>query len=232
MRRLNITLLITVLCCPLLLFAGELASDKQQYSYTVGVQIGKMLRAQQTGELDMETFLQAVEDSLHNRKLKLDANQMRAAMKKHYANIEAQRAKSATENSAHGTAYREQNGKRKNVVTLKSGLQYEVMEAGNGASPQTGDAVEVHYHGTLIDGSIFDSSRQRGKPARFGLDKVVPGFREALLLMKPGAKWKIVIPPELAYGERGAGKKIGPNETIIFELELIKVAAKPKSTKQ
>ncbi|MFC1334923.1 MAG: hypothetical protein G8D81_19065 [gamma proteobacterium symbiont of Clathrolucina costata] len=86
--------------------------------------------------------------------------------------------------------------------------------------------------GTLIDGSIFDSSRQRGKPARFGLDKVVPGFREALLLMKPGAKWKIVIPPELAYGERGAGKKIGPNETIIFELELIKVAAKPKSTKQ
>ncbi|WP_316367463.1 FKBP-type peptidyl-prolyl cis-trans isomerase [Candidatus Thiodiazotropha sp. CDECU1] len=231
MRRLNITLFTAALFYSLPSFATELSSDKQQYSYTVGVQIGKMLRAQQTGDLDMQVFLQAVEDSLHNKQLKLDAIQMRAAMKKHYANMETKRAKTAADNKAKAAAYLAQNGKRKNVVTQKSGLQYEVMEPGEGASPESGDSVEVHYHGTLIDGSVFDSSRQRGKPATFNVDRVVPGFSEALLLMKPGAKWRIVIPPELGYGERGAGKKIGPNETLIFELELIKVIEKPSATK-
>jgi FKBP-type peptidyl-prolyl cis-trans isomerase FklB len=226
MRRLNTIFLISVLLYSLPLFAGDLTSFNQQYSYAVGVQIGKMLRSQQTGELDMAIFQQAVEDALHNKELRLDAHQMRDAMKQHYTNVQAQRAKAATENSAKGTGFREQNGKRKNVVTTKSGLQYEVLEPGDGASPQASDTVEVHYHGTLIDGSVFDSSRQRGKPAKFALGKVVPGFREALLLMKPGAKWKIVLPPELAYGEKGAGTIIGPNETLIFELELLTIAAK------
>ncbi|MES9969262.1 MAG: FKBP-type peptidyl-prolyl cis-trans isomerase [Candidatus Thiodiazotropha sp.] len=231
MRRLSIIVFIATLFYSLPIFATELTSEKQHYSYTVGVQIGKMLRAQKTGELDMAVFLQAVEDSLHNKPLKLDTLQMRAAMKKHYTKMDAQLAQAAADNKAKGAAYLVQNGKRKNVVTQKSGLQYEVLTPGKGASPQSGDSVEVHYHGTLIDGAVFDSSVQRGKTATFNVDRVVPGFSEALLLMKPGAKWRIVIPPELGYGERGAGKKIGPNETLIFELELIKIAGKAVSKK-
>jgi FKBP-type peptidyl-prolyl cis-trans isomerase FklB len=229
MRHLQTALCISLLWFSHTIFAGELSSQKQQYSYTVGIQTAKMLRAQNTGELDLDAFRQAVEDYLQGKPLRINADQMQAAMKKHYEEMEAQRAKSAAENDAKGKAFREKNAKHKNVTTLESGLQYEVIEAGEGALPSESDTVEVHYQGTLIDGFVFDSSRQRGKPVKFNLNQVIPGFKEALLLMKPGAKWKVVIPPELAYGAKGAGTRIGPNETLIFDLELIKVVEKDKS---
>jgi FKBP-type peptidyl-prolyl cis-trans isomerase FklB len=232
MRRLSILFLITVILCPQAIVAEELTSQKEQYSYSVGHRTGKMLRAQDTGDIDMQIFLQGVEDSLYNKPLKLNDAQMRAAMKKHYESMQAEQAKKAADNSAKGKAYREQNAKRKGVVTLDSGLQYEVIRPGEGVPPQSDATVEVHYNGTLIDGTVFDSSRERGKPARFNLSRVVPGFREALSLMKPGAKWKIVIPPELGYGKRGAGKAIGPNETLQFELELISVVESAKPAQQ
>ena len=116
-----------------------------------------------------------------------------------------------------------ENAKREEVTTTVSGLQYEVLLEGEGDSPKATDEVTVHYHGTLIDGSVFDSSVERGQPATFPVNGVIPGWIEALQLMKPGAKYKLFIPSDLAYGERGAGQMIGPNSTLIFEVELISI---------
>ena len=123
-------------------------------------------------------------------------------------------------NLAKGQAFLEKNGKRKGVFTLESGLQYEVLTKGSGISPKSEDKVEVHYHGTLIDGEVFDSSIDRGEPTSFQVDGVIKGWTEALQLMKQGAKWKLFIPADIAYGETGSNS-IGPNETLIFEVELL-----------
>jgi FKBP-type peptidyl-prolyl cis-trans isomerase len=128
-------------------------------------------------------------------------------------------------NLAKGQAFLEKNGKRKGVFTLESGLQYEVLTKGSGISPKSEDKVEVHYHGTLIDGEVFDSSIDRGEPTSFQVDGVIKGWTEALQLMKQGAKWKLFIPADIAYGETGSNS-IGPNETLIFEVELIGITPK------
>jgi len=130
-------------------------------------------------------------------------------------------------NLAKGNAFLKKNGAKKNVVTLKSGLQYEVLKKGNGIIPNEEDSVEVHYHGTLIDGEVFDSSIDREEPASFGVNGVIKGWTEALQLMKEGAKWKLCIPADIAYGENGSNS-IGPNETLVFEVELLKVIPKPE----
>ena len=128
-------------------------------------------------------------------------------------------------NLAKGQAFLEKNGKRKGVFTLESGLQYEVLTKGSGISPKSEDKVEVHYHGTLIDGEVFDSSIDRGEPTSFQVDGVIKGWTEALQLMKQGAKWKLFIPADIAYGETGSNS-IGPNETLTFEVELIGITPK------
>ena len=122
-----------------------------------------------------------------------------------------------------GAAFLAENAQREGVVTLPSGLQYEVLVEGDGASPGPTDRVVTHYHGTLIDGTVFDSSVQRGEPASFPVNGVIAGWTEALQLMQVGAKWRLAIPPDLAYGERGSGTQIGPNETLVFEVELLEV---------
>ena len=133
----------------------------------------------------------------------------------------AQKAQSA--NVEAGQKFLAENGKRDGVVTTATGLQYEVLAEGSGDSPKETEQVTVHYHGTLIDGTVFDSSVERGQPATFPVNGVIPGWVEALQLMKPGAKYKLFIPSNLAYGERGAGGSIGPNATLIFEVELISI---------
>lgn len=137
--------------------------------------------------------------------------------------FESQSRKEAQENLEKGNAFLEENKKREGVITTESGLQYEVLTEGNGPKPVDGDKVRVHYHGTLIDGTVFDSSVDRGEPAVFGVNQVIKGWTEALELMPVGSKWKIYLPASLAYGERGAGADIGPNSTLIFEVELLEI---------
>jgi FKBP-type peptidyl-prolyl cis-trans isomerase FklB len=128
-----------------------------------------------------------------------------------------------TKNLKEGKAFLAENGKKEGVTTLPSGLQYKVIREGTGVSPKATDNVTVHYKGTLIDGTEFDSSYKRNEPATFRTDRVIPGWTEALQLMKPGGRWQLFIPANLAYGERGAGSRIGPNSALVFEVELVKV---------
>ncbi|MCG7871448.1 MAG: FKBP-type peptidyl-prolyl cis-trans isomerase [Candidatus Thiodiazotropha lotti] len=209
-------------------FAVELNTHKQKYSYAIGLQIGQMLVAQDIREVDADAFAAAVSDFLAKKQPQLSQEEMQAALRKFYGDAKAARAELAKENLAKGTKYREEHAKQTGVTVLKNGLQYEVMSPGNGEHPKADQRVEVHYTGKLIDGTVFDSSHSRGKPTQFNLNSVVPGFREAITRMQPGGKWVVVMPPELAYGEKGAGKKIGPNETLTFEIEYIgPVAAAP-----
>ena len=129
----------------------------------------------------------------------------------------------ADNNKKEGEKFLAENGKKEGVKTLKSGLQYKVLNKGDGATPKPTDQVTTHYHGTLIDGSVFDSSVERGEPATFGVNQVISGWTEALQLMKVGDKWRLFVPAEMAYGVRGAGAKIGPNATLVFEVELLKI---------
>ena len=129
----------------------------------------------------------------------------------------------AEANRQKGEAFLVENQKKEGVITLPSGLQYKVIEEGTGESPKPNDTVVTHYRGTLIDGKEFDSSYRRGEPASFPVNRVIAGWTEALQLMKVGAKWQLFIPPELAYGERGAGRAIGPNAALIFEIELVEI---------
>ncbi|MDX1815211.1 MAG: FKBP-type peptidyl-prolyl cis-trans isomerase, partial [Thermodesulfobacteriota bacterium] len=139
-----------------------------------------------------------------------------------------ERKKAAEKNLAEGKSFLEKNAKKEGVKTLPSGLQYKVLKKGSGISPKKTDTVTVNYKGTLIDGTEFDSSYKRGKPATFRVGGVIAGWTEGLQLMKPGAKWQLFIPPNLAYGERGAGARIAPNSTLIFEVELVSVQGSKK----
>lgn len=200
--------------------AQNLNSKMDTLSYSVGVILAQNLKQQGLTELDTKTLATAIEDVLQDKDLKIDAaeaqNIFRATMmeKANAAKMENQKA---------GESFLAKNGARAEVNTLESGLQYEVLTKGSGPSPAATDKVTVHYHGTLIDGTVFDSSVERGSPASFPVNGVIPGWVEALQLMAVGDKWKLVIPSNLAYGERGAGGKIGPNATLIFEVELLKI---------
>ncbi len=208
---------------PTLSSAKGVDSPAAQYSYTIGQRIGQLLKGQVIGDLDANAFAAGVKDYLDGTPARLTKAQMREALKQARAKAAAEREKKAEEALEKGKKFREENAKKEGVETLDNGLQYQVLKEGSGDSPKPTDRVEVHYRGTLIDGKEFDSSYKRGKPAQFSLQGVVPGFREAITRMKPGAKWRVVMPPELAYGKRGAGADIGPNETLIFDIELLKV---------
>ena len=139
--------------------------------------------------------------------------------------MQAKAQAQGSELAAEGAAFLEENAQREGVVSLESGLQYEVLQSGDGATPTASSTVRTHYHGTLTNGDVFDSSVARGEPAEFPVNGVIPGWTEALQLMTVGTKWRLFVPPHLAYGERGAGGKIGPNATLIFDVELIDIVA-------
>lgn len=189
-------------------------------SYSVGILVAQNLKSQGLGELDATSLAQGISDVLGGGQTQVDVNQANAIVQGYMMQKSQEAGK---ENLEAGRKFLEENGRREGVTTLPSGLQYEVLRAGNGPSPKATDKVTVHYHGTLIDGTVFDSSVERGQPASFPVNGVIKGWVEALQLMKVGDKWKLFIPSELAYGSRGAGGDIGPNEALIFEVELISI---------
>ncbi|MEL0585633.1 MAG: FKBP-type peptidyl-prolyl cis-trans isomerase [Candidatus Thiodiazotropha sp. (ex. Lucinoma kazani)] len=218
----HLSLLIILLVTTSATAATDLQTNNQKYSYAMGMKIGQMLRGQVNSDFDIPAFTAAIADLLSGKGSQLTPEQLQAAMKLHFQEESAKRAKLGDANSEKGKTYREANALKDGVVTLDSGLQYKVIKAGEGTTPSKDQKVEVHYRGHLIDGKEFDSSYKRGKPAQFSLNGVVAGFSEAITRMKPGAKWEVVMPPELAYGKKGAGTDIGPNETLIFEIEYLK----------
>jgi FKBP-type peptidyl-prolyl cis-trans isomerase FkpA len=206
-----------------------LDTDAQKFSYAVGVDIGKSLGQQKEvkAQIDLVALVDGIEETLGGQEPRLDdeaREKIKAEVSKQIqeAQMQERTAKAAAAKEA-GEKFLAENGKREGVTTTASGLQYEMLSQGSGATPKATDKVTVHYKGTLIDGTEFDSSYARGQPVTFPLGNVIPGWTEGLQLLKAGGKAKLYIPAGLAYGERGAGAKIGPNETLVFEVELISV---------
>jgi FKBP-type peptidyl-prolyl cis-trans isomerase FklB len=202
--------------------AVNLESEKQKLSYVFGINAGQNLKAEGV-DLDIEAFAAGIADMYANKQPQLDQAEAEKVISAFQQQKAQDMAKLMNEKQAQAKAFMEENGKQDGVVTTESGLQYKVIEAGDGATPTPKDKVIAHYKGTLLDGTVFDSSYDRGQPATFPVTGVIQGWQEALQLMKEGAKWELVIPADLAYGPRGAGQLIGPNETLKFEIELIAI---------
>ena len=201
-------------------------TDQQMVSYTLGYQIGGQLAVQiREGEVDLdpEAFAQAIADVLAGRPPAMTSVQMEAALAMFQQQQDTGRNTAAETGQSRGEAFQAEYSQHQGVVATASGLQYRVIETGEGRSPGPADTVVVHYVGQLIDGTEFDSSKGRGTPATFSLGGIIPGWQEALQLMREGDIWEVVIPSELAYGAQGAGASIGPHETLVFQIELITV---------
>jgi FKBP-type peptidyl-prolyl cis-trans isomerase FklB len=194
-------------------------------AYAIGMSIGLNIR-QQKIDLVVEQLTAGLRDAIADKSLMTEEQMgeiLQAFQTAQQEKAEAERAKSLTANTERGQKFLEENKKKKGVVTTASGLQYEVLKQGTGPKPTKESKVKVHYTGTLIDGKVFDSSVQRGQPIDFPLNGVIAGWTEGVQLMNVGSKFKFYIPSQLAYGERGAGQDIGPNETLIFEVELLEI---------
>jgi FKBP-type peptidyl-prolyl cis-trans isomerase FkpA/FKBP-type peptidyl-prolyl cis-trans isomerase FklB len=211
--------------------ALSLDSDKAKFSYAIGLDIGHSL--QQIGSnLERDALMAALNDSLDGKEPRIPAQEVakikQAMFKKLSEKRAAEQKVQGEKNKADGLKFLAEHGKKEGVITTASGLQYEVLKQGNGAKPKATDKVKVHYKGTLLDGTEFDSSYKRGQPISFPLNGVIPGWTEGVQLMNVGSTFKFVIPSELAYGAHGAGSKIGPNSTLIFEVELLGIETEEK----
>lgn len=204
--------------------------ELDRISYALGLSMGNNFRASGITTINVQDFADGVAAVFYGAEPKMTYDEAKEEIRKYFTAMEERQREEASKmgevNEAAGKAFLDENGKRAEVNTTPSGLQYEVLREGEGAQPEAGDQVTVHYTGKLIDGTVFDSSEERGEPATFGVNQVIPGWVEALQLMKAGAKWRLFIPSNLAYGPNGAGNIIGPNSTLIFDVELISVAGK------
>ena len=196
-------------------------------SYALGLGIGQQLAQMGATGLKVADFAQSISDVLEGRELKMSHREAQQIVQQYFAQqeekINKERMAQGKVHKEAGEKYLAENGKKADVVTLPSGLQYQVLREGNGKKPKATDSVKCHYEGFLIDGTVFDSSLQRGEPAVFGLQQVIAGWTEGLQLMQEGAKYRFFIPYRLAYGEGGAGQMIPPFATLIFDVELIEV---------
>ena len=203
-----------------------LKTSSEKLSYALGLEIGANLKGLPTA-IDLPIFLRGLEDSFTGNKPLLTAEQAAEAREELSGKIREERIRQmqelAEKNRKVGAAFLAENGKKEGVRTTGSGLQYTVLREGDGQTPEASDQVRVHYRGTLIDGTEFDSSHKRGEPATFSVGGVIAGWTEGLQLMTVGSRYRLFIPSELAYGERGSRGKIGPNETLIFEVELLAI---------
>ena len=206
-----------------------LTTDKEKGSYAVGLNIGRNLKRQPI-DLDTPSVMRGIKDALAGSQPILTDAEVAAALKQLQGEVQKQQdaelAKAGEANMTEGEAFLAANKTKDGVVTLPSGLQYKILTAGTGAKPTASDTVICNYRGTFINGTEFDSSFKRGQPASFPVGGVIKGWTEALQLMPVGSKWQLFIPPDLAYGQRGAGGAIGPNQTLVFDLELISIKGK------
>ena len=191
-----------------------------KFSYGLGMGIGQNLLSMGVQDMNVEDFVKGLKDVLTGAKPEMSHSEAQTVVNEHFRKLAEE---AYTQNKASGEAFLAENAKKEGVTVLPSGLQYEVITAGNGKKPSATDRVQCHYEGTLIDGTIFDSSIKRGEPAVFGVNQVIKGWVEALQLMEEGAKWRLYIPYDMAYGEHGAGEMIPPYSALIFDVELIKV---------
>ncbi|MBZ9558838.1 MULTISPECIES: FKBP-type peptidyl-prolyl cis-trans isomerase [Modicisalibacter] len=216
-----LTLLATA---PLALAAPQ--SDQEKLSYSIGVTLGQSL-SQDIKDLDIDSFTQAIEDVYAGDDLQLSKEEMTQALtqfqQQKMAERKAEAKKLADANKAESEKFLAENAKKDGVKVTDSGLQYKVLESGDGASPDDNDQVKVNYEGKLIDGTVFDSSYKRGEPVEFQVDQVIPGWQEALKKMHVGDTWMIYLPSDLAYGPAGTGGPIGPNQALTFKVELLDV---------
>ena len=200
-----------------------LDSDIDKASYMIGYDQAKQLTEQTSGVVDMKLFAQGILDAAEGRASLVSDSERAQVFGALQAAVNAEQNSASQATIDEGTAYRAAYAQKEGVTQTDSGLLYEVIVEGDGPKPTAADTVSTHYHGTLINGEVFDSSVDRGQPASFPVGGVIRGWTEALQLMSVGSKWRLVIPPELAYGERGAGGKIGPHTTLVFEVELLEI---------
>ena len=192
----------------------------EKVSYALGLSLGNNLLSSGINNLDFAKLAKGIQDVLEQNEPEISYQEAQATINDFFEALQAKASEGAIKA---GQDFLAENAKRAGVVTLASGLQYEVLTEGKGATPKASDQVKVHYHGSLIDGQVFDSSVQRGEPATFGVTLVISGWVEALQLMPVGSKWKLFIPSNLAYGAQGAGQAIGPHTTLVFEVELLDI---------
>lgn len=224
----HLTIVGISLLVPALLFGQgkELKTQKDKVSYSIGLDFGKNLKKQSV-ELNLDVLLRGIKDGVADAKPAMTESEMQECMttfqKEMMTKMSAKAKVDGEKNSKEGAAFLAENKKKAGVVTLPSGLQYKILKDGTGKSPKATDTVTVHYKGTMLDGKEFDSSYKRGQPATFPLDRVIAGWTEGLQHMKVGSKYQFFIPSNLGYGESGYGPEIGPNATLIFEVELLGV---------
>ena len=192
----------------------------EKISYALGLSLGNNLLGSGVNALDYAELAQGIQDVMEQNKPKMSYEEAQTVINDFFQSLQA---KGGDKAQSEGIAFLDENSKRAGIVTTASGLQYEILSQGTGATPSASDSVKVHYHGTLIDGKVFDSSVNRGEPATFGVTQVISGWVEALQLMPVGSKWKLYIPSELAYGAQGAGQAIAPHTALIFEVELLEI---------
>ncbi|MDA3952799.1 MAG: FKBP-type peptidyl-prolyl cis-trans isomerase [Bacteroidales bacterium] len=203
--------------------SSKMESELDSLSYMLGADVGKSIKGASFEEINYETFIQGIIDAFEEKDLQVNEEDIKPFIQKYITEL---RDKKMIINLEEGKAFLAENKTKEGIITTESGLQYEIITEGTGKSPVPTDFVKCHYHGTLIDGTVFDSSVDKGTPMDFGVSKVIPGWKEGLQLMKEGAKYKFYIPTELAYGQKiRPGGPIQPNMALIFEVELIEIKA-------
>lgn len=222
LKKITVLALAMIMATPAFTMAAELSTHEQKYSYALGYRMAASLKAEGLA-VDAEQFARGITDLLTDKEAAMSTDEMQAALEAERDRQLAEVKKIADKNAAAGDTYRAEYAKKSGVKKLDSGILYTVINSGSGKQATKDSTVTVNYRGTLVSGKEFDSSYSRNQPATFGLTGVIKGWQEIVPMMKEGDKWEVVIPPELGYADRGAGDVIGPNETLVFEIDLIEV---------